>query len=658
MVALRHRRAAWLIALGAVLAAALVSHVNTVRYIDNVAAVQHTMAVRAALADTLSLLKDAETGQRGYLLTGDEQFLTPYNRVEHEIAGQLTTLRNITEVDPDQRASARELERLARAKLTSLRETIVLRRAGDADAALAIVRAGHGHRLMEAVRGVGERMTERENARLAARVKTAEKGEHNALLTLGAVLALAVSVVVVGLASVRRDLAEARRMRDQLVASERAFRNLADNASDLIQILEPDDTLGYSSPSSNALLGYSAAELKQLSSIQLLHESDRPSAAALLEQVRATGRPAPPVVHRIRCKHGDYRWFETRVQPAIAEGGVAGRLHLSSRDVTERKLAEDARARAEHDLVESERRWRALSEASFEGVAIARQGKLLDVNATLASWLGRSTEALVGSDALAVFVPQDRDYVARASARDESFYEARMLRADGGTFPVEVRARSEVFDGGPVRVAVIRDVAEKKQREADLRAQAELLRALSLRDELTKLYNRRGFLELALQQLRIAARGKQTACVFFADLNGMKSINDGLGHEIGDRAISATARILGGVFRESDVVARLGGDEFAMFAADCDVAGAEALRLRLQAAVEEHNEQTSERFRLSISVGFGVYDPEHPKTLEALMEEADSKMYIQKRSGAPRTSLVQKKEAPADATSPRQAGRR
>jgi diguanylate cyclase (GGDEF)-like protein len=180
----------------------------------------------------------------------------------------------------------------------------------------------------------------------------------------------------------------------------------------------------------------------------------------------------------------------------------------------------------------------------------------------------------------------------------------------------------------------VRDVTEKKQREAELRAQAERLRSLSLRDELSGLYNRRGFLELGQQQLRNIARSQRAGCLFYADLNGMKAINDELGHEMGDRALAATATLLTSVFRDSDVVARLGGDEFAALASDCDTEGQISLKRRLESAIDGFNAQGLERFRLSISVGSALYDPRAPLKLEALMEQADAKMYEEKKARA------------------------
>jgi diguanylate cyclase (GGDEF)-like protein len=196
-------------------------------------------------------------------------------------------------------------------------------------------------------------------------------------------------------------------------------------------------------------------------------------------------------------------------------------------------------------------------------------------------------------------------------------------------------------NGEQVRIAVVRDVTDKRRREAELTEQAEVLRILSVRDELTGLYNRRGFLELARQRLRLISPEKKGACLFFADLNGMKAINDGLGHEVGNRALSATAKLLSNVFRESDVVARLGGDEFAALAGECEAAGLTGLQARLQTAIETFNATGLEPFRLSVSIGAALFDPRQPLEFEALMEVADANMYEAKRARARADGLAE-----------------
>lgn len=154
---------------------------------------------------------------------------------------------------------------------------------------------------------------------------------------------------------------------------------------------------------------------------------------------------------------------------------------------------------------------------------------------------------------------------------------------------------------------------------------------LSHVDELTSLYNRRGFMNLGEQHLKLASRERRPVTLFFVDLNGMKQVNDELGHQAGDQALSDAAAILRATFRDSDVVARLGGDEFAILAHDCSEAGTEAVRDRLDAAIATFNETGSRPYKVSMSVGAVTRLPDDSQSLAELVTEADERMYREKR---------------------------
>jgi diguanylate cyclase (GGDEF)-like protein len=165
-----------------------------------------------------------------------------------------------------------------------------------------------------------------------------------------------------------------------------------------------------------------------------------------------------------------------------------------------------------------------------------------------------------------------------------------------------------------------------------LRRQAEEIRNLSIRDELTALYNRRGFLELARHQLKLADRSGRPCLLFFVDLNGMKTINDDLGHEEGDRALCETAEVLRAAFRACDIVGRLGGDEFVALLPDATEAQIELFAARIERELSDRNERSDRSYRLSASIGGSAYDPSQPETIEELLVKADALMYEQKRS--------------------------
>lgn len=181
-------------------------------------------------------------------------------------------------------------------------------------------------------------------------------------------------------------------------------------------------------------------------------------------------------------------------------------------------------------------------------------------------------------------------------------------------------------------LSVHRDVRELRHAAEELAQQAEQLRSLSLTDELTSLYNRRGWLELSRQALRIAAREQRTAAVIFADLNGMKQINDQHGHDEGDRALKDTADVLRKACREVDVLARFGGDEFVVFALDFDEAGLEALRARARGVIARINQSGERPFFLSLSLGAAFFRPDRQESLEELLDRADAEMYERKRA--------------------------
>lgn len=159
----------------------------------------------------------------------------------------------------------------------------------------------------------------------------------------------------------------------------------------------------------------------------------------------------------------------------------------------------------------------------------------------------------------------------------------------------------------------------------------EKISSLSLVDELTGLYNRRGFTTLAQQQLNTAERTKDRLSLVYLDLDGMKQINDTYGHPQGDEALIQMANILKETFRKSDIIARMGGDEFAILAVGTSMAGAKALIARLRERLETHNARTTSPWRLAVSVGVALYDPVVPCSLSELLARADGAMYEEKR---------------------------
>ncbi len=158
------------------------------------------------------------------------------------------------------------------------------------------------------------------------------------------------------------------------------------------------------------------------------------------------------------------------------------------------------------------------------------------------------------------------------------------------------------------------------------------LKSLSLKDDLTGLNNRRGFLLLAEQQVKVARRNRTGFLLLFLDLDQLKHINDTLGHAEGNRAISDAADVLRACFRQSDLVARLGGDEFAAFTLASSETSESALRARLDACLANVNAHPDRSDPLNFSVGVLSCDPSEPGSVESLLAKADELMYREKKT--------------------------
>ncbi len=156
------------------------------------------------------------------------------------------------------------------------------------------------------------------------------------------------------------------------------------------------------------------------------------------------------------------------------------------------------------------------------------------------------------------------------------------------------------------------------------------LHQMTLIDDTSGLYNRRGFFKFGDQQLKLIRRMGKRALILEADIQALREINEAFGHSAGDIAIADAAALLKRTFRESDVVGRLGGDKFAVLAIGVADDGPRSILRRLAKALAGYNEVPDRRFRLSFSLGFAAVDPGDGSSLDHLLAEADRDLYGKK----------------------------
>ncbi|HXG59517.1 MAG TPA: PAS domain S-box protein [Thermoanaerobaculia bacterium] len=424
--------------------------------------------------------------------------------------------------------------------------------------------------------------------------------------------------------TVFRDITEQKRVLALLTQSEQRFRAISLYAP--VGIFETDarGECTYVNDCWCEMTGLTPVEALGSGWREAIHPEDRDLVYREWDAAVAS-RGEFRLEYRYRnVRSGETVWLEGRAVPLEgAAGSMEGYLGIAL-DMTARKKAEAA-------LTDSEARYRDLVESS-PGVICTHdlQGKLLSVNPAAAAALGSEPGAFVGKNLVDVTAPWARDELPK--------YLERIVRerSDHGLLAVVTASGDERIwsynsvlrrdpNGVEYVLAHALDVTELKRTE-------EQVRALSLTDELTGLSNRRGFLILADQQLRVvrSARIPQTLMLVFGDLDGLKTINDTLGHEAGDAAIRECARLLREACRDSDIIARLGGDEFVILAISA-TPDPEVFFARIRKHFDDWNAQPGSPFRLSISLGARVIAPGETASVAEMIADADREMYVTKR---------------------------
>jgi diguanylate cyclase (GGDEF)-like protein/PAS domain S-box-containing protein len=339
------------------------------------------------------------------------------------------------------------------------------------------------------------------------------------------------------------------------------------------------------------------------------------------------GRPAG-VYHWEFQNTRNGKWYDIRDRAIKWIDGRLVRLEIAT-DITQRKNDET-------QLVENEKKYRSLINSMNSGFAYHRavfdeQGKpvdyiFLEVNDYFEKVTGLQKEKLIGRRVTEV-IPGIRDSAfnwiktygeVAVTGRETSFEQ--YLEHFGKWFSVSAYS--------PIKghfAAIFTDITGRKHMEQQILSTA-------ITDELTDLYNRRGFFTLAEQQSKLADRYKKKISLLYLDLDGLKAINDRLGHKTGDQALRDLAGILKKTFRESDIIARVGGDEFVVLLTEPPDTDIEHSVLKhIQQNIDHHNTMAGRQYELLISIGISHYDPSSPCSIENLMKYADENMYEHKR---------------------------
>lgn len=367
--------------------------------------------------------------------------------------------------------------------------------------------------------------------------------------------------------------------------------------------------------------------------LHLIGTSANEQVGMTLYEVLKTRDPGfTPLAAHLRALQGELvryetdwraRSFETRVEPLrAADGKITGTVGIAI-DVTDRKSLYEA-------LQTQNVYFATLFENAPEAIAILdERDRIIRINGQFTTMFGYTDGEAIGGNINDLIVPKEMvedgvKLTARVAAGEKLRTEALRRHKDGHTLWVAIAATPFGVVDQPGRVyAMYHDISARKHAEDELKA-------LLLVDQLTGLPNRRAFITLSEQALKLATRQERDVLMIFIDVDHLKHINDTHGHLVGDRALIDTARVLRESCREADLIARLGGDEFvALMTVDSDQT-AELVCERIKSRVANHNREIDRGYELSLSLGAKRSKAEGTM-LADLLAQADTALYEQKR---------------------------
>ncbi|MDD3852455.1 MAG: PAS domain S-box protein [Syntrophomonadaceae bacterium] len=441
------------------------------------------------------------------------------------------------------------------------------------------------------------------------------------------------------------DISMRKTIESALIESQDLYMDLFENANDVIFILDLYGNFVSLNKVAQSVFKYSLADLANINVRELVAPDYLYLIEAILTNITDESSSINYELDTV-AKDGTHVPLELRVRQ-LSKNGRAYALQGIARDITERKLMEDQlRSTNRHllDIIEF------LPDATF---VIDKNKQVIAWNRAIVEMTQVPPHQILGEKDYAYSIPfygYPRPMLSDCLTLPLNELETRypFIKKEGDSLYTEVTApklnggkgafiwakASPLYDSnGNITGAVetIRDISDRKQFE-------EQLKYMSLHDTLTSLYNRTYFEE---EVNRLEVSRHKLIGLIICDVDGLKLVNDTLGHEAGDRLLIQVAKLLKSCFRADDVVSRIGGDEFAILVPGCNAKNLESAYSRIKAAVHRHNSSAPD-VPISLSVGFAIRD--NPElTMNEVFQIADNNMYREKlhSSQSARSAIVQ-----------------
>ncbi len=461
--------------------AGLESYRSTARFAEATAWQKHTYEVLRTLDETVARLVDAETGQRGYLLTGDEAYLAPYFAAIKNLDQVISHLKDLTSDNPSQQQRIQNLEPLIDNKLAELQRTIDLRRKEGFATANAVVSGGSGKDWMDRIRTLAVEMASDENNLLRDRTQRAHESTARSARTIAAGTLVSISLLVLCFVLLSRELSERNRARTAQAKSELWLSTTLGSIGDAVIATDMNGAVSFINSVAQSLTGWSQEEARGKSMdlvFDIMNKDTRLPVENPVKKVFREGKVVGLADHTLLiCKKGGEFDIEDSAAPIVTDVGETLGVVLVFRDITDRRRAEEA-------LSVSEERYRLLFESNPHPVWVYDLETLaiVDVNEAATRNYGYSREeflALTINDIRPIEdVPAVLQSVARSRTASEDIGIWRHRKQDGTLIDVEITSHLLVYRGRDARLVVATDITKRKQVEDALRQSEERFRLM------------------------------------------------------------------------------------------------------------------------------------------------------------------------------------
>src|SRR5713226_748056 len=457
------------------------SYRSTTRFAEAAQWREHTYEVLNSLDNTVGQLSDAETGQRGYLLTGDETYLEPYRAAVKSIDQGVAHLKSLTSDNPNQQKRIQVLEPLIEKKLAELQSTIDLRRSNGLAAATGVVLEGSGKRSMDQIRVLVAEMTNEEETLLRARAQKTDESVARSVRTVFAGTLLSISLLIVCFVLLTCELSERKKAEDALEKSEKWLSTTLSSIGDAVIATDMNGAVTFMNSVAQSLTGWTQAEATGKSMdlvFDIVNKETRRPVENPVKKVFREGKIVGLADHTLLLsKDGREFDIEDSAAPILTDAGEGFGVVLVFRDITERKLAEET-------LRQSQERYHLLFDSIPHPIWVydLKTLAILDVNHSAVRNYGYSREEFLSLTIKDIRPPEDvpalLESAATAPPDTESNSVWKHRKKDGSLIDVEITSHPLIYGSGDARLVVATDITTRKRAEEETKRQKELLQLI------------------------------------------------------------------------------------------------------------------------------------------------------------------------------------